>query len=218
MARYGDMIANKTGLGGVWIGLILLALVTSLPELFTGISAVTLVGIPDLTIGDLLGANTFNLLNLALLDIAYRNGSLLWAVSSGHRLTGWFSLVLVMVAAASILISRFYALGIGWIGWYTPVIILLYLVFVRIIFRFEKRQSFPQEADRQVAPDYGEVSLGRVYFYFAISAAFVIGAGIWLAIIGEGIAQATGLNKVSWGVFSSPLPLPYPKLPFPSLP
>jgi len=195
VARYGDIIASKTGLGGVWIGFILLAVVTSLPELFTGISAVTLVKIPDLTIGNLFGANAFNLLNLALLDIAYRNGSLLRALSPSHRLTGWFSLVLVLVAAISIVISlRFSAMGIGWIGWYSPIIILLYLVFVRIIFRFEQRQSSPQEVDRQVVQDYREISLKSVYFYFAISAAFIIGAGIWLAIIGNEIAGITG-----WG-------------------
>lgn len=195
MARYGDIIASKTGLGGVWIGLVLLAVVTSLPELFTGISAVTLVKIPDLTIGNLFGANAFNLLNLALLDIAYRNGFLLRAPSPTHRLTGWFSLVLVLVAATSTVISlRFSAMGIGWIGWYSPIIILLYLVFVRIIFRFEQRQSSPQEVDRQVVQDYREISLKSVYFYFAISAAFIIGAGIWLAIIGNEIAGITG-----WG-------------------
>ncbi len=194
VAKYGDIIASKTGLGGVWTGLILIAIVTSLPELFTGISAVTLVGVPDLTIGNLFGANTFNLLNLAILDIAYRNGSLLTAVSPSHRLTGWFSLILVMVAAASIFISQFSTMGIGWIGWYTPIIILLYLVFIRIIFRTERRQSSPQEVDREVAQDYREISLKRVYFYFAISAVFIIGAGTWLAIIGEELAQVTG-----WG-------------------
>ena len=105
VAKYGDIIARKTGLGGVWTGLVLLALVTSLPELFTGISAITLVGAPDLTIGNIFGANTFNLLNLALLDIAHQNGSLLRAISTGHRLTGWFSLVLVLVAALAIFTS-----------------------------------------------------------------------------------------------------------------
>jgi len=190
VARYAAIIADKTGLGGVWTGLVLLAVVTSLPELFTGISAVTLVKIPDLTIGDLLGANTFNLLNLAFLDIAHRNGFLLRAVSPSHRLAGWFSLVLVLVAATSIVISlRFSAMGIGWIGWYSPIIILLYLAFVRIIFRFEKRQ--PHQAAQL---DYREISLKRVYFYFAISAAFIIGAGTWLAIIGNEIAGITG-----WG-------------------
>ena len=184
IARYGDVIAYRTSLGGLWIGLILLALITSLPELFTGISAVTLVGAPDLTIGDLFGANAFNLLNLALLDIAHQNGSLLRAVSQTHRLTGWFSLVLVLVAAVSIFVSRFAALGIGWIGWYTPTIILLYIVFVRIIFRHEQKHPAPQE----IKQDYGEISQRKLYTYFAIAAAFIIGAGIWLAAIGKEIA------------------------------
>lgn len=191
VARYGNIIAGKTGLGGVWIGLILLALVTSLPELFTGISAIILVGVPDLTIGNLFGANAFNLLNLALLDIVYHNGWLLRTVSPSQRQTGWFSLALVVVAAVSIFVSsRFSTMGIGWIGWYTPVIILSYLVFMRIILRSERRQSRQQEAE----VDYGEMPLGRVYLYFAVSAAFIIGAGTWLAIIGGEIAGVTG-----WG-------------------
>ena len=195
IAKYGDIIARKTGLGGMWTGVVLLALVTSLPEVFTGISAVTLVGAPDLTIGNLFGANSFNLLNLALLDIAYRNGSLLAAVSSGHRLTGWLSIALVLVAAVSIFISsRFSALGIGWIGWYTPIIILLYLVSMWKIFRSEQRQPSPQTTDQRAKADYGEIPLSRVYLHFAISAAFIIGAGTWLAIIGNEIAAVTG-----WG-------------------
>ena len=191
VAKYGDIVAYKTGLGGLWTGLILLAIVTSLPELFTGISAVTLVGVPDLTIGNLFGANAFNLLNLALLDIVYHNGSFTRVVSLSHRLMGWLSLVLVLVAAVSIFISsRFSPLGIGWIGWYSPLIILLYLFLVRQLFQYERRRPSPQVAK----VSYGEISLNRVYLNFAISAAFIIGAGIWLAIIGEEVAQVTG-----WG-------------------
>lgn len=33
LSHYGDVIAEKTGLSGNWIGMILLASVTSLPEL-----------------------------------------------------------------------------------------------------------------------------------------------------------------------------------------
>jgi cation:H+ antiporter len=39
--RCGDILAEKTGLSASWIGLILLATATSLPELATGISAET---------------------------------------------------------------------------------------------------------------------------------------------------------------------------------
>jgi len=195
VARYGDIIANKTGLGGLWIGVVLLALVTSLPEVFTGISAVTLVGAPDLTIGNLFGANSFNLLNLGLLDIAYHNGSLLGAVSRGHRLTGWLSMILVAVAAASIFISsRFSASGLGWIGWYSPIIVLLYLVFMWKLFRSEQQHLSTQATDQIAESKYAEIPSGKVYLYFTISAIFIVGAGIWLAIIGDEIAAVTG-----WG-------------------
>ena len=31
VAKYGDVIAEKTGLGGLWIGVVLVAVTTSLP-------------------------------------------------------------------------------------------------------------------------------------------------------------------------------------------
>jgi Ca2+/Na+ antiporter len=41
LTHYGDVMARLTGLSRSWIGLMLLATATSLPELFTGISSVT---------------------------------------------------------------------------------------------------------------------------------------------------------------------------------
>jgi cation:H+ antiporter len=191
VAKYGDIIAERTGIGQVWMGVIAISVITSLPELFTGVSAVTLVRAPDLAIGDLIGANAFNMLNLALLDLFHRNDSMLVVASQTHRLTGWFSLLLVAVVAVSIIISsQFYEMPLGWIGWYTPLIILLYLLSVRQIFYSEKRQPHRKEA---VLPQ-GEDSPKRVYLIFGVSTAFIIGAGIWLATIGDEIALATG-----WG-------------------
>ena len=53
LAIYGDAIAEKTGMGKAWFGLVLMASVTSLPELITGISAVVIVDVPDLAVGDI---------------------------------------------------------------------------------------------------------------------------------------------------------------------
>jgi len=60
LSRYGDIIAEKTGLGRVWIGVVLMASVTSLPELVTGISSVTFAGVPNIAVGDVLGSCVFN--------------------------------------------------------------------------------------------------------------------------------------------------------------
>ena len=68
LARYGDAIAEATGLGRLWIGSVLLAGATSLPELTTGISAVRL-GAVDLAVGDLFGSSLANMLILAVIDL-----------------------------------------------------------------------------------------------------------------------------------------------------
>ena len=191
IARYGDIIAEKTGLGGVWIGLVLIAMLTSLPELFNGVSAVTLVDAPDLTIGNLLGANMFNLFNLALLDLVHGNGSILAVVGKTHRLTGIFSLIMVLFVAGFILISsRYHIMDIGWIGWYTPFIVLLYFIGARSIYHYEQRHPSLKET----VFEYADKSLRHVYLNFSISAVFIIGAGLWLAFIGDEVSEVYG-----WG-------------------
>lgn len=68
LSRYGNQIALATGLGGTWIGLVLVAAVTSLPELVTGMSAVLVVEAPDLAVGNALGSCVYNLLIIVMLD------------------------------------------------------------------------------------------------------------------------------------------------------
>ena len=69
--RYGIFIAEKSGLSRGWVGLILLATVTSLPELVTGLSSVTVAKVPDIVVGDIMGSCVFNLLLVALLLVIY---------------------------------------------------------------------------------------------------------------------------------------------------
>jgi cation:H+ antiporter len=71
LAHYGDPIAILTGLGGLWIGVVLMAGATSLPEIFTDVSA-ALLDVPDLAAGDLFGSNMANMLILGLIDLLHR--------------------------------------------------------------------------------------------------------------------------------------------------
>lgn len=73
LSRYGDVIAEKTGLSGSWIGLVLLATVTSLPELVTGITSVTVAKAPNIAIPEALAAIVTGALAIAMRDMARRN-------------------------------------------------------------------------------------------------------------------------------------------------
>lgn len=59
-ADYVDMLDKKTNLSGAFIGGVILAAVTSLPEMITSISSIAL-GKPGLIIGNVLGSDVFNL-------------------------------------------------------------------------------------------------------------------------------------------------------------
>jgi hypothetical protein len=89
LSRYGDVIAEKTGLGGAWIGLILLASVTSLPELVTGFSAIVIADVPNIAIGDALGSCVFNLAIISLADVLHREQSVPVHFVSLRTLESW---------------------------------------------------------------------------------------------------------------------------------
>jgi len=76
LTRYGDIIAEKTGLGRVWIGAALIPLATSLPEL-TSSSGAAWINAPNLAIGNIFGSIMFNLLIIAIADFAHGPGPLL---------------------------------------------------------------------------------------------------------------------------------------------
>ncbi len=66
-------VAEKTGLGRLWIGVLLLAFITSIPELITGLSSVLIFATPDIAAGAVVGSCVFNMLILAMLDIFDRS-------------------------------------------------------------------------------------------------------------------------------------------------
>jgi cation:H+ antiporter len=197
LSRYGDKIAEKTGLGGIWVGLLLLAAATSLPELITGIGAVTLVGGQEganLALGAVFGSNLFNLLIIALIDTMYRFGPLLSGVSRGHVLLAALGILLIAFAGGSILLGTEVWDGvIGWVSIYSVVLVLLYLWGSGRIFRREQRQPEAR------ALRYESTSPRRAYLGFAIAALVIVGAGIWLALIGEEIAAGTGWDTTFVG-------------------
>ena len=60
-ADYVDLLDKKTDMSGAFIGGVILAAVTSLPELVTSISSIYVVHNSELIIGNVLGSNIFNL-------------------------------------------------------------------------------------------------------------------------------------------------------------
>jgi cation:H+ antiporter len=189
LTQYGDVIARLTGLSRTWIGLVLFATATSLPELFTGVSAVTVVGAPNIAVGDALGSCVFNLVMLVLLDELSRGEPMYRRIDQGHILTAGFGVILIGAAGALVLLSRdnlnFQFLHISI---YTPFIIVLYLVAMRAAFVYERRTPRPP----QMIKSNPDMTLSRALIRYGLAAAVVAAAGSWLPFIGRDIAEVMG--------------------------
>jgi cation:H+ antiporter len=212
LTRYGDAIAEKTGLGCVWIGLVLIALVTSLPELVTGISAAALVNAPDLALGTIFGSCTFNLAILAVLDILYSDGPILNKVSRSHIISAGAGALLVALAAISIFFGEdLSGFSIGWVGVPSLILFIIYILSVRQIFNYECRLN-GKKKQQPATPKYDYINNRQVYTRFSIAALAIIGAGIWLAFIGEEIAVTYNLNNSFVGTLFLALTTSMPEL------
>lgn len=194
LTLFGDVIAEKTGLGGTWVGFAMLATVTSLPELVTGISAVTYVGVPNIAMGDALGSCVFNLLLIVLLDFLHRDASVYTRISQGHILSAGFGVVLLGFVAFNIILSQnSISLSLGHVGLYTPIIVLFYIFAVRTVFRYEKAQRM--EVVEEIAERYPNISLARALIFYFLAAAVVVLAGIRLPVTAEHLAVAMGWHR-----------------------
>jgi cation:H+ antiporter len=197
LARYGDVIGEKTGLGGSWIGVVLLAATTSLPELFTGFGATALAALPDIAVGDVLGSCMFNLLILSMMD-AIQPEPLSARAHQGHALSIGFGLVLVGITGLGLAGGPVLP-ALGWVGLSTPALIALYFVSMRVIFRHEQNRRAREV--REVAEElrYRDHSLRVAAFQYAGAAVLVVAAALWLPRLGAELARQTGLGQAFVG-------------------
>jgi len=197
LARYGDVLGEKTGLGRNWIGVVLLAATTSLPELFTGFGSTALAALPDIALGDVLGSCMFNLLILSLMD-AIHPEPISARAHQGHALSIGFGLVLIGVAGVG-LVAGSSLPAIGWIGLYTPVLIVLYFVAMRVIFAHERHRRAQETQEVAEELQYGETTLRSALVQYGLAAVAVVAAALWLPRLGAQLAQETGLGEAFVG-------------------
>jgi cation:H+ antiporter len=192
LSRYGDVIARRSGMGGSWVGLVLIATVTSLPELATGVSAVTINQAPDIAVGDVLGSCVFNLLIIVVLDLLQRGESVYTRARQGHILSAGFGVILIGFAGFNVLLAQG---GPHWawghVGLYSPVMVVLYAVAMRTVFRYEA--SHPEQG-AQATRD-GDLTLRQALQRYAAAALVVVAAGIWLPYLGKALAAQMGWSQ-----------------------
>jgi cation:H+ antiporter len=110
LAHTADELAMQTGLGRTFFGTVFVAMMTSLPEAISTLSAMRLKA-NDMAIGNILGSNAFNMLILGLTDFA-SDKPVLSLVSSVHAIT---AACVIITTCATILCLLYRAEKRWWI-------------------------------------------------------------------------------------------------------
>ena len=194
LAKYGDVIAVRTGLGGMFVGVVLLAGATSLPEVLTTISALS-QGVPNLAAGNLLGSNLFNMFLLALLDLMHRKDRILRKAALKHALTG--SLAVFIIGLAVFFIMADIPLQIGWVGADSIMIILVYFFSMRLI-QSNQLHGMSRPSEKMDIPA-GTPALWKGLVGFGLAALGLVIVTPWMVRSSAEIAEITGLGTTFIG-------------------
>ncbi len=188
LAQYGDVIAIRTRLGGMFIGTLLLAAATSLPELLTTISAINQT-VPDLAAGNIFGSCMFNMFMLGLLDLVVRRGRILRVVLRNHAISGGLAVLLGSLSVFFILAELPWA--VGWIGLDSLSLMAVYVGGVWLLNSNNPGIAAEAELDADQA---GLPSLAWAIVGFLVATGVLVVVTPWLVSSSKGIAEATGIS------------------------
>lgn len=205
LADYADILAARTGLSQAFLGMVVLGVATSLPEIATTITAAW-IGNANLVSGNLFGGVAMQIAVLAIADGVAVRGALTYFTPQPILLfQGVMLLLLLAVALAGAALGEPLALlGMG----LTPVLLLAGYFFT---LRLSKGGDYlprwratnaPEQHDEPVEAEdsQNELSNRRLYLYGGLAGLVIFSAGWALASTGDALAAQTGLGASFVGV------------------
>ena len=188
LANYVDLIDKKTDLSGAFIGGVILAAVTSLPELFTSISAVLFVKQPDLVMGNILGSNLFNMCIFGGAALIAAKSLCRSTIGSSHFKTTVITFIMFSIMLLPVVFKKDYTV-VG-ISVYSIILLVLYACSIK----FMAGDSAESEGE-----DTSDLTLKQIIIRFVIMAVLLVTASIFITIAADHLSEEFKLGKTVGG-------------------
>lgn len=202
LTRSADIIAEKMKFARAFMGVVFISMITSFPELFTGISAASIVKSADMAVGEIIGSCVFNLFIIAIIDSFFRKKNLYLNHRKGDLLPLGFSFLMIGFLTLSLSIGldvQVFNMGVS-----SLVIAGFYLFFLWVIFK-ERRVSVEMEI-------YPEKNLKKEMTKFLLSGLFIIAIGFYLPVVGKEISVVMDWQESFVGVVFLAFVTSFPEL------
>lgn len=193
LTKSADKIAELTGWGRIFVGSLLLAGATSLPELMVDIKSIKM-NLPDLAVGDLLGSSLFNLLILASLDFFFPSAFRRTAFSPTylhHSLSAILAITLTAIVGIGItskLDTSFF--GISIFSW---AILIVYFFGIRLTFLDGIKEKDQSKVEQNITTNIKK-RLVLEFSFFLIATIIILAAAPFLVESADQIARMSGLG------------------------
>ena len=198
-----EKLAAMLNISSSTVGLLLVSVITSLPELSTSLSAAVQVGEPGLAVGNTIGSDLFNLTIIALCDMLFLKKGIM-RQTARHTASMLRYLVLISLILLTITLPNQLTAGSMHFNLGSLVIIILYIT---LFFR-----THSADTGHESAGSADRSGLAKTALQFAAAAAAIVIAGMLLARQGDLIAEQTGLEQSFVGTLFLALATSLPEL------
>ena len=191
LSNYVDLLDKKTKVSGALLGGILLAGVTSLPELFTSLTGTLIVGDNHLVLGNIMGSDFFDIMIFGVVYFLFFKKFTQGKVGKQHYLTCLFTaLMLVAVTIAAFVFNKNHWL----IGWFNPMSLVIIAIYVISIIFTPKTEE--KEEHEEVNT---KLTVKQIWILLAIFSLVLIGASISVTLVTEQIVEGFKIDGTFGG-------------------
>lgn len=186
LAVYVDALDKKTNLSGAFIGGVMLATVTSLPELFTSLTSVFVLDKPMLVQGNVLGSNIFNLMILGFLMLISHKKFKEAKIADSHQ----SSLLYILGMYVCVFIALRVSSDVNIMGFHIDLFsIVLLAIYTVSILRMNDDTSGDTEEEDTV-----DLSVRQVTIRFIVLAILLVAASILLTRVSDDMIEELQLG------------------------
>ena len=187
-SHYIDLIDQKSSLSGAFLGGVLLSAVTSLPELFTSISATVLLAKPSLCLGNILGSNIFNLVVLAVMFVLFVRSSHAARLAKGHQMVLVYCLVTYAAIALNMFLPKVFDFHILSLSVSSIIIVICYALGVKYLSGEDGGEG------KSETQDDSSLTMRGIVVRFVLCSVGLVGLSIWLTYLSDDIATSLGMG------------------------
>ncbi len=191
LSKYVDALDKKTDISGAFIGGVLLAGVTSLPEFITSLTAIFALDKPNLVQGNVFGSNIFNLAVLGACILLFSKKFKKSFISKNHLLTSIFTIIISAICFLGMKYNYSIKIGFFNVSYASILIIVLYIINI-----IKMNDSSPQDDDNQNALN---LTVKQIIFRFILCSILLVFFSILLTKVTDRLNEKLGLGVTVGG-------------------